>query len=521
MERVCAEKVGRFGMLVAVLTAMVLAACLILLSGKSVQAAFPGQNGKIAYNGIETINPDGTAWTDLDNGGQEPSWTANGGKISFQILIPGSGPGDIYTMNADGSNQTLVGKGFNPAFSPDGKKIAFTSCAASGDFPCDSDKNDISVMNADGSGRQSLTGNLTRDSDGSIEVGSMEKSPAFSPDGKKIAFVSDAGEASEPSIWVMNADGSGQTRITSPTLGQDFNPDWSPDGTKIVFSRITSSTMESELYVMNADGSNLHKVPNTRNGGSDIKPSWSPDGKRIVYHSFQGGTTAQLYTISPDGSGLKSLNRTGYHPDWQSLPSKGSCSVGLAAKPATLTYGEATTLSGKLTTSAGTALSGKKVILKQRPVGAATFSRVPGQPASGLTTSSTGFFRLDGVKPAKNTDYRATFAGDAGYESCASTLERVNVKAIVHLKLSTTSVKLGRGVTISGSVQPSHTGSVKLKIKRNGVKVAEKIVTLNDSKYRFVYKPAKTGSYSAVASFAGDKDHLGNLSPTKSFKATR
>ncbi len=513
-------KTNQYTKALAVVAAGALALCLLaLVAVRPAGAAFPGTNGKIAYNGIETINPDGTAWTDLDNGGQEPSWTANGGKISFQILVPGSGPGDIYTMNADGSNQTLVGKGFNPAFSPDGKKIAFKSCAASGDFPCDSDKNDISVMNADGSGRQSLTGNLTNHS-----VGSMEKSPAFSPDGKKIAFVSNAnaGEASEPSIWVMNADGSGQTRLTSPTLGQDFNPDWSPDGTKIVFSRITSSTMGSELYVMNADGSNLHKVPNTLTGGSDIKPSWSPDGKRIVYHSFQGGTTyAQIYTISPDGSGLKSLNRTGYHPDWQPVPSKGSCSIGLAAKPATLTYGKATTLSGKLTTSAGTALSGKKVILKQRPVGAATFSRVPGQPASGLTTSSTGFFRLDGVKPAKNTDYRATFAGDAGYESCASTLERVNVKAIVHLKLSTTSVKLGKGVTISGSVQPSHTGSVKLKIKRNGVKVAEKIVTLNDSKYRFVYKPAKTGSYSAVASFAGDKDHLGNLSPTKSFKATR
>ncbi len=196
-----------------------------------------------------------------------------------------------------------------------------------------------------------------------------------------------------------------------------------------------------------------------------------------------------------------------------------STELSFNANPLTIDYGGGTSLSGKLTSS-GQPLSGKKVILEQRPVGTSAFSLVPGGEP---TTDTNGNFSLAGVKPSKNTDYQARFAAESssGLPAATSTTTRVDVKALVSLSTSTTNLKLGKSRTISGAVSPAHTGSVTLTIKRDGAVLTTKTLTLSSSKYSFTYKPPSVGTYSFSASFGSDTDHLGNTSMERSFKVIR
>jgi hypothetical protein len=103
----------------------------------------------------------------------------------------------------------------------------------------------------------------------------------------------------------------------------------------------------------------------------------------------------------------------------------------------------------------------------------------------------------------------------------ASSAKLVGVKVKVSENLSASSVKLGKGLTISGAVSPSQTGSVKLAIKRNGSLFATRKVSLSSSHYRYTYKAPKTGSYSVVARYPGSATNLGNHSQSRSFKVVR
>jgi Tol biopolymer transport system component len=129
----------------------------------------------------------------------------------------------------------------------------------------------------------------------------------FSPDGNKIAFVSDRG-SNDPNnrnydIYVMNADGSNQTPLTN-TPATDVQPAFSPDGSKIVFSR------DFRIYVMNADGSNPINI-STSLMHADRYPFYSPDGSKIAFGSLRnGGSTFKVYTMNADGSNQILLTNT-------------------------------------------------------------------------------------------------------------------------------------------------------------------------------------------------------------------
>lgn len=166
-------------------------------------------------------------------------------------------------------------------------KIAFTS---------DRDGNrEIYVMNPDGTGLTRLTNNNI-----------LDDHSAWSPDGKKIAFLSQNASGAF-AIFVMNGDGAGKTEITpvnylprSTWNGFDvWEMSWSPDGTQLIFPNVNSNP--AALMIVNADGSNRRNLTN------GLYPAWSPDGSKILFMRYHGGVPFSLHTIRPDGDDLQNI----------------------------------------------------------------------------------------------------------------------------------------------------------------------------------------------------------------------
>lgn len=231
-----------------------------------------------------------------------PTWSADGTKLAFGSRDPPDAPFDIFdifTMDLDGANKVNLTKTPKydesyPDFSPDGSQICFWLTGIFGSKQASG----IYLMNADGSDPTLLIGH---DPTTFIE----EKGECdWSPDGTKIAigYKDRSGETSEEKngdfeVYVINPDGSDLTNLTSNSAG-DFNPRWSPDGKKITF--VSNRDGDKDIYTMDADGSDVAQV--TKNSGTDdLEPDWQPltsKSRSVTIHPPDTGGSSLLWVAS-------------------------------------------------------------------------------------------------------------------------------------------------------------------------------------------------------------------------------
>ncbi len=302
-----------------------------VLHPQSAEAAYPGDNGRVAFVrsaagavpgelDIYSALPDGSGLrrvTSMAGAEREPSYSPGGTKIAF--VNDRDGDHEIYVKNlATGRTSRLTDNGtpdLSPTWSPSGRKIAFASLRG-GDF-------EIYKMNAsDGSNKRRLT---PTDDDYS------DTRPAWSPEGRRIAFV-----RSDPNfdqgayaldIWAMDAaDGSNARNLSrTPSGACESNPDWSPDGAQIAYDRGSCEDSFFTIWKMDADGSNQQELTNggpVENG--DSEPAWSPDGRKIVFD--RDGDVWKM--DASDGSNQRNITDTSveetgiyeFDPNWQPKP---------------------------------------------------------------------------------------------------------------------------------------------------------------------------------------------------------
>ncbi|MGE5358153.1 MAG: hypothetical protein ACM3NQ_03985 [Bacteroidales bacterium] len=227
-----------------------------------------------------------------------PAWSPDGRAIAYTSYARGGVPDVFISLIYQGLpvQQPARGKGQNylPAYSPDGTRIAFMSNRDG--------NNEIYVMNVDGSNVVRLTHNQA-----------IDTSPTWSPSGTQIAFVSDRSGA--PQIYVMNAaDGLNLTKLTSESYCD--RPTWSPAPFNEIAYASRTSPGGFDIKVLDLGTNQVRQV--TFGQGTNTSPSYSANGRHIAFMSTRGGGREQVYTIDRVGRDARPLTKAGsnFMPNW-------------------------------------------------------------------------------------------------------------------------------------------------------------------------------------------------------------
>jgi TolB protein len=212
---------------------------------------------------------------------------------------------NIWSADAEGGDRrqltTAPGDEHSPAWSPDGRQIAYR-------VETPSSPPDIWVMNADGSGARNLTS-----SPRFIELG-----PSWSVDGRRILYSFEDDDDSlvggvGADIWIMDADGSPKEPFHADPATLDEYAEFSPDGSQVALMA-NNGFPPSGTWLMDANGEGKRLLGPT----DSAFPRWSPDGTQIIFHSGSG-ENHDVYVMNADGSGVTNLTDTPcdeYFPDW-------------------------------------------------------------------------------------------------------------------------------------------------------------------------------------------------------------
>lgn len=281
---------------------------------------------------IYLMEADGTNITQLTSDSAAnycPVWAPDGQRIAFisKIRTDEGQAESISILDVEGANLVQLisepAQIYNLAWSPDGQYLAFSAAINS--------PPSIFVVDSDGS-------NLIQLTDAGVDSGN-NYAPAWSPDSRHIAFASNRGFANgtnggydDFNIFVMDINGSNLTQLTND-VSNDQTPAWSPDGRHIAFASSPCTSpcnngqgwVDFDIYVMDSDGSNITQL--TRGPSHDFDPAWSPDGGRIAFMSSSTPYTClgeacdsfDIYVMDADGTNVMRLTNSGNNtcPAWE------------------------------------------------------------------------------------------------------------------------------------------------------------------------------------------------------------
>ncbi|MFJ3219776.1 TolB family protein [Kitasatospora sp. NPDC086801] len=314
-------------------------------------------NSARTTSAIVAIAPDGTNRRQVTQPpdrarDDRPDWSPDGSTIAFDRTDPRSGAARLWTVSTTGDDAHQISQLCEtgtadcanederaPAYSPDGKQLAFSRSWGALDR-ADNDQvqySDLYLMSPDGTDVQRLTF-LTNDKPHSGQV----SNPSWSPDGKQLTFEYRTSATGQPAnsraIYIVAADGTGLRQLTPWELRAGDRANWSPDGTQILFTTYPASPGNAPgggIYTVHPDGTAIGALTPAPSNVFYGTASYAPDGKSIVFAQTPAGARADadLYSMRPDGTGIARL--TDGRDAWLTRPAWGTAAVPVQPQPDT------------------------------------------------------------------------------------------------------------------------------------------------------------------------------------------